>query len=86
MHALCNYLLTADRLTANKALEIQNLAVGAIEEWLSEKGAEYPTLPKGIFNSLTPEGGGSFTRTQLDGADSFAPVMSKILEIAGSLV
>lgn len=70
MHALCNYLLTADRLTADKALEIQNLAVGAIEEWLSEKGAENPTLPKGIFNSLTPEGGGSFTRTQLEGADS----------------
>lgn len=70
MHALCNYLLTADRLTADKALEIQNLAVRAMDEWLSEKGAENPALPKGIFISLTPEGGGSFTRTQLEGAHS----------------
>lgn len=70
MQTLCNYLLTAEKLSADKALEIQNLTVGAIDKWLSDKGVEDPSQKKGAFISLTPGGSGSFTRTELESDDS----------------
>lgn len=70
MQTLCNYLLIANRLTDDRALEIHNLATRAIDEWLLEKGVANPYEEKGIFNSLTPEGGGSFSRTQLQSGNA----------------
>jgi hypothetical protein len=70
MQTLCNYLFVADELPSHKATETEAITVGAIDAWLSEKGVSNPKQTSGVFNSLTPEGGGSFTRNRFETNDS----------------
>lgn len=65
MQTLCNYLLCLDNLTVHKRDEAHITVFSIIEAWLKTKGANDFQADQGIFESRTPDGGGSFTRVTL---------------------
>lgn len=63
MQTLANYLLELEDVTSEERAHVASAVVGAIEEWLKQKGAADPKLESGTFNSLTPGARGTFTRS-----------------------